>query len=75
MPLSKTTKAEIAKELSPEAADILQSPDWKHHLITENGLTVAQEEEIINLDPSDTIGSMPPEESLAYPRTLRNHED
>ena len=75
MPLSEATKERISKELTPEVAEILQKPDWKRYVMTENGLTVAQEEEIVNLDPNDTISSMSPEEALAHLRTLRNHEN
>ena len=75
MPLSEATKERISKELSPEVAEILQKPDWKRYVMTENGFTVAQEEEIVNLDPNDTISSMSPEDALAHLRTLRNHEN
>ena len=63
----------VHKEFPEPVAMILNTisqEEIKKRLITENGLTVAQEEDILALDPNDTVGAMPPNEAIEYLKRL-----
>lgn len=58
----------VHKEFSAPVAQILNSlseEDLKHRILTANGLTLAQEEEILAIQEGDLSPSMSPEELLA----------
>lgn len=61
---------EVAEDFKKSLSDKL-----KNKIITENGLTIAQEEEILNLDPDDTVGAMSPQEAIAYLKSLRTQNE
>lgn len=60
---------QVTRDLPESMAEIINTlpiEELKKRIITENGLTVAQEEEILCLDPKDTVGSMTPQAYLAH---------
>ena len=68
----------VHKEFSEPIAAILNTlseKDLKKRLITENGLTIAEEEEILALDLSDTTKDMTMEEAIDYLRRRRKDEN
>ncbi|MGK5093445.1 hypothetical protein WDW89_15730 [Deltaproteobacteria bacterium TL4] len=65
-------------DLPEQIASILTNlplTELKKRIITDNGLTVAQEEEILSLNPEDSTHAMTPKEALAYLKTRHNHEN
>ena len=67
----------VHKEFPEQVALILNtlsSEELKKRIITDNGLTIAQEEEILALDPNDTVGAMPPDEAIEFLKRLRNED-
>ena len=67
----------VHKEFPEQVAVILNklSPEeLKTRLLTENGLTIAQEEEILALDPNETTGAMSPEKAIEFLKQFRNED-
>jgi len=65
----------VHKEFPEDVAMILNSlsaEELKKRIITENGLSMAQEEEILALDPSDTVGPMDADKVLEFLKQRRN---
>ena len=68
----------VHKEFSEPVATILNDlseEELKKRIITENGMTLAQEEEILSLDLKDTTGPMSVEDFVDELKSLRNTDD
>ncbi|MBF0289641.1 MAG: hypothetical protein HQM14_17655 [SAR324 cluster bacterium] len=62
-------------DIAVEQLKGLSEAELKERILTENGLTIAQEEKILNLNPNETTESMAPDDAIQFLQALRNNID